>query len=93
MFTKIYFSKVRENVSSLTFLHFFCSHDDATLEKYSNKMISTGRKIKGDYSAVPSWLHVNKGIVPDFLVADPKHSDVWEITGNIQLFLKLQGSS
>ncbi|XP_063690820.1 DNA ligase 3-like [Bolinopsis microptera] len=56
-------------------------HDDATLEKYSNKMKRTGRKIKGDYSAIPTWLHVNKGIVPDFLVTDPKHSDVWEITG------------
>ena len=45
-------------------------------------MLKTGRKIKGNYQAKPSWLSVNKGVMPDYVVADPKTSDVWEITGS-----------
>ena len=58
-------------------------HDDATLEKYSNKMIKTGKKIKRDYDAKPNWLVVHRSVVPDYVVTDPKQSDVWEITGNL----------
>ena len=30
---------------------------------------------------VPSWLHLNKPLTPDFVVADPKKAPVWEIIG------------
>ena len=38
-------------------------------------------KIKGDFNRVPSWLKINKNMVPDFIVKDPRASPVWEITG------------
>lgn len=30
---------------------------------------------------VPQWLHINKPLTPDFVVADPKRAPVWEIIG------------
>ncbi|QQP49753.1 DNA ligase, partial [Caligus rogercresseyi] len=39
------------------------------------------RKIKGDYDSLPTWLLCNRGVVPDFVVKDPKVMPVWEITG------------
>ncbi|BHF72937.1 DNA ligase 3 [Sparganum proliferum] len=53
--------------------------DDRTLLKLQKqfKMI----KISKDYSKVPRWLNVSRSLVPDFVVADPKQSQVWEITG------------
>ncbi|GFS87919.1 DNA ligase 3 [Nephila pilipes] len=30
---------------------------------------------------VPDWLNINKGVIPDFVVEDPKKSPVWEISG------------
>ncbi|VDL89032.1 unnamed protein product [Schistocephalus solidus] len=53
--------------------------DDRTLLKLQKqfKMI----KISKDYSRVPRWLNVSRSLVPDFVVADPKQSQVWEITG------------
>eukprot|EP00116_Pleurobrachia_bachei_P001753 sb/3462015/ len=56
-------------------------HDDAALEKISNHMLITATKIKGDYSRKPPWLSISRGLMPDFLVPDPKSSPVWEITG------------
>ncbi|KAM7535871.1 hypothetical protein Aperf_G00000089047 [Anoplocephala perfoliata] len=53
--------------------------DDKTLLKLQKqiKMI----KISKDYSKVPKWLNVARSMVPDFVVDDPKKSQVWEITG------------
>ncbi|XP_054719212.1 DNA ligase 3-like [Uloborus diversus] len=52
---------------------------DAELDQLqkSLKMI----KISKDPSKVPSWLIVNKSLVPDFVSEKPKESPVWEITG------------
>ena len=44
-------------------------------------MLITATKIKGDYSRKPPWLSISRGLMPDFLVPDPKSSPVWEITG------------
>ena len=44
-------------------------------------MMATARKIKGDYAAKPSWLSINRGLMPDYIVTDPKQSAVWEIAG------------
>merc|ERR1712062_680677 len=44
-------------------------------------MMAEGRKIKGDYAAKPAWLSIARGLMPDYIVTDPKQSDVWEITG------------
>jgi len=56
-------------------------HDDATLSVISDKLMSTGTKIKGDYNQKPSWLSISRGLMPDYLVKDPLTSAVWEITG------------
>ncbi|KAI0232597.1 hypothetical protein LSAT2_017077 [Lamellibrachia satsuma] len=53
--------------------------DDKTLEQLQ-KDIKVD-KISKDYSKLPTWLNVNKSLVPDFVVKDPKNSPVWEITG------------
>ncbi|CAB4060448.1 LIG3 [Lepeophtheirus salmonis] len=55
--------------------------DDATLEDLQDKIVPIMKKIKGDYDSVPSWLKCNRGVVPDFIVNDPKVMPVWEITG------------
>jgi len=56
-------------------------HDDATLDRLQTELLPNMDKIKGDYSRVPSWFKVNRGMVPDFVVKDPDKSPVWEITG------------
>merc|ERR1712130_655733 len=38
-------------------------------------------KIKQDYSRVPTWLNITRGMVPDVLTRDPTKCPVWEITG------------
>ncbi|QQP49755.1 DNA ligase [Caligus rogercresseyi] len=55
--------------------------DDATLEGLQDKLVPKMRKIKGDYDSLPTWLLCNRGVVPDFVVKDPKVMPVWEITG------------
>lgn len=54
-------------------------HDDATIDRLQKELDTI--KISKDYSKVPSWLLINKSLVPDFVVADPKAAPVWEITG------------
>ncbi|PRD34334.1 UNVERIFIED_CONTAM: DNA ligase 3 [Trichonephila clavipes] len=53
--------------------------DDQTLAKLQKSLKVT--KINKDQSLVPDWLNINKGVVPDFVVEDPKKSPVWEISG------------
>ena len=57
------------------------SHDDATLDKISKEMMASSKKIKGDYGGKPAWLSISKGLMPDYIVTDPKQSAVWEISG------------
>jgi len=56
-------------------------HDDATLDRLQTELMPNMDKIKGDYTKVPAWFKVNRGMVPDFVVKDPLKSPVWEITG------------
>jgi len=45
-------------------------HDDATILRLQDELDMV--KISKDTSKVPSWLLVNKTLVPDFVVKDPK---------------------
>ena len=38
-------------------------------------------EIKKDMKEIPDWLVVDKTLVPDFVVKDPKKAPVWEIAG------------
>ncbi|BFZ23274.1 hypothetical protein BsWGS_26312 [Bradybaena similaris] len=53
--------------------------DDKKLESLNKELDVV--KISKDFSKVPSWLHINKPLTPDFVVADPKKAPVWEIIG------------
>ncbi|XP_053981861.1 DNA ligase 3 [Hylaeus volcanicus] len=54
-------------------------HDDATLTVLQDELDMV--KISKDPNKVPSWLRVNKPMIPDFVAKDPKKQPVWEITG------------
>nr|WGO62757.1 DNA ligase 3-like protein [Wadden Sea poxvirus] len=57
-----------------------CSgHDIQTLKKIQTELNMI--KISKDSSKIPEWLIINKCYYPDFVVSDPKKSQVWEITG------------
>lgn len=56
-------------------------HDDDTIQKLHTDLLPMMHKISRDYSKVPKWLEVNRALVPDFVVKDPKNSVVWEISG------------
>lgn len=56
-------------------------HDDNTLEKLQKELTPLMIKISQDNNRIPSWLDCNKGMVPDFIAADPEKQPVWEITG------------
>ena len=49
-----------------------CGFDDKTLDKLQKELESNMEKISQDKTCVPAWLHMNKSIVPDFVVKDPK---------------------
>ena len=53
--------------------------DDNEIQKLQTQfdMIKIGK----DARKVPSWLLCNKSVIPDFVVKDPKTSQVWEIVG------------
>ncbi|XP_064610448.1 DNA ligase 3-like [Liolophura sinensis] len=53
--------------------------DDKTLERLQTELKMV--KISKDQRKVPDWLKINKTVIPDFVVADPKTAPVWEITG------------
>ncbi|CAC5407617.1 LIG3 [Mytilus coruscus] len=53
--------------------------DDKTLEELQFQLEVI--KINKDFTKVPKWLHVNKSLIPDFVVKDPKESPIWEIIG------------
>lgn len=56
-------------------------HDDATIARFQEELLSGMVKIDKDYSRVPSWLLVNRSIVPDYVAKDPKKAPIWEVTG------------
>lgn len=53
--------------------------DDATLAKLQKQIDM--KEIKKNPDKVPDWLVINKALVPDFIVTNPKKSPVWELTG------------
>jgi DNA ligase-3 len=53
--------------------------DDKTLAKLQKQIDMI--EIKRNPALVPDWLVVNKSLIPDFVVKDPKKSPVWELTG------------
>jgi len=53
--------------------------DDKTLAKLQKQIDMV--EIKRSSALVPDWLVVNKSLIPDFVVKDPKKSPVWELTG------------
>ncbi|XP_041479664.1 DNA ligase 3-like [Lytechinus variegatus] len=53
--------------------------DDKTMDQVNRDLDMV--KISKDSSKVPSWLRVNKTLVPDFVIKDPKKAPVWEIIG------------
>lgn len=53
--------------------------DDAKLNKLQTKIDMV--EIKKKPELVPDWLVVHKSLTPDFVVKNPKHSPVWELTG------------
>lgn len=52
--------------------------DDKTLEKLQKSIKMTNADKK---NPPPDWIVVNKSLIPDFYVTDPKKSQVWELTG------------
>ncbi|XP_014663885.1 PREDICTED: DNA ligase 3-like [Priapulus caudatus] len=54
-------------------------HDDKTLERLNKELPMI--KISKDQSKVPKWLKINKVLIPDFVISDPKVAPVWEIVG------------
>ncbi|XP_071147828.1 DNA ligase 3-like [Mytilus edulis] len=53
--------------------------DDKTLDELQKELDVV--KISKDALKVPNWLNVNKNLIPDFVVKDPKKSPIWEIMG------------
>ncbi len=52
-----------------------------TLDKINKELTKNTEKINKDYERLPSWIRLARGLVPDFIVKDPKTAPVWEITG------------
>ncbi|XP_046411697.1 DNA ligase 3 isoform X1 [Neodiprion fabricii] len=71
------FDEDRNRWLTVTKVH--TGHDDVTLERLQGEL-KMG-KIGKDVNLLPSWLHANKAMVPDFVAKDPKKQPVWEITG------------
>ncbi|KAL4707273.1 hypothetical protein ACJJTC_019811 [Scirpophaga incertulas] len=71
--------KKRNKWVTVTKVH--TGHDDSTLERLQSELGPLMVKISQDWNKVPYWLDCNKGMVPDFVAADPKEQPVWEITG------------
>ncbi|OAD52215.1 DNA ligase 3 [Eufriesea mexicana] len=63
----------------LTVTKVHTGHDDATLVLLQDELDMV--KIGKDPTKVPSWLHANKPMIPDFVAKDPKKQPVWEIAG------------
>jgi DNA ligase-3 len=53
--------------------------DDKTIDKLQKELDMV--EINKDYDKLPSWLDVSRTLVPDFIIRNPKKTQVWEITG------------
>ncbi|XP_032516287.2 DNA ligase 3 [Danaus plexippus] len=71
--------KFRNKWVTVTKVH--TGHDDSTLERLQKELSPLMVKISQDSNKVPNWLDCKKGMIPDFVAADPKKQPVWEITG------------
>ncbi|XP_046733837.1 DNA ligase 3-like [Diprion similis] len=71
------FDEDRNRWVTVTKVH--TGHDDVTLDRLQGELKM--EKIGKDVNLLPSWLHANKAMVPDFVAKDPKKQPVWEITG------------
>ena len=67
---------------SMFFLRAKCGNgfDDATLDKLQSAFQPKINKISKNFNQIPKWRSINRELVPDFIVIDPKQSPVWEIT-------------
>ncbi|XP_075709025.1 DNA ligase 3 [Rhinoderma darwinii] len=54
-------------------------YDDATLARLQKELDMV--KISKEPAKIPSWLKINKNYYPDFIIRDPEHAPIWEITG------------
>ncbi|XP_070172675.1 DNA ligase 3 isoform X2 [Polyergus mexicanus] len=71
------YDEERDKWLTVTKVH--TGHDDTTLAELQDQLDMV--KIGKDVEKLPSWLHANKPMVPDFVARDPKKQPVWEITG------------
>lgn len=53
--------------------------DDKTLDKLQKTIDMI--EIKKQEDLIPDWLVLNKSMIPDFIIKDPKKAPVWELTG------------
>ncbi|KAL0481852.1 ligase [Acrasis kona] len=56
-------------------------HNDEAIERLDTQLRKKMKKISRDYDSLPDWLNVERSIVPDFIIRDPKNTVVWEVSG------------
>lgn len=73
---------LRNIIDCLLFCRAKCGNgfDDETLEKLQVDLKPNMNKISKNPNQIPPWLSINRDLIPDFVVIDPKKSPVWEIT-------------
>jgi len=57
-------------------------HTDEAIDKLQPHIMSIMTKIQKDPSKVPDWLDIKNHVLPDWLITDPKNTDVWEVSGS-----------
>eukprot|EP00026_Physarum_polycephalum_P000759 Phypoly_transcript_00760.p1 GENE.Phypoly_transcript_00760~~Phypoly_transcript_00760.p1 ORF type:complete len:1368 (+),score=261.80 Phypoly_transcript_00760:145-4104(+) len=57
-------------------------HDDETLKELQNVFKPKMVKVDRDWTKAPDWLDIDRTVVPDFIIKDPKKSAVWEVVGS-----------
>ena len=55
--------------------------DDATIERLQPELSPLFTRIRESHDLLPTWLDCDRIHTPEFVVADPKLSPVWEIEG------------
>ncbi|CAD6193975.1 unnamed protein product [Caenorhabditis auriculariae] len=54
---------------------------DQQIDKFNKELLDKMERIDGRHSELPSWFKCAKGLVPDYVIKDPKEAPIWEITG------------
>lgn len=67
--------------------------DEMTLEKLQVDLKQNMKKISKNFDLLPKWIEINRELVPDFIVVDPKKSPVWEITVRFRASRKFSSSN